>query len=62
MIYYDHGMRLGMLTFDETGNRTRQEATITERENMRRYNWQVREAHPTTITTDLAAVWDQLGR
>ena len=29
-VYYDHGMRLGMLTFDETGNRTSPEATITE--------------------------------
>ena len=61
-IYYDHGMRLGTLTFDETGNRTSPEATITERENMRRYIWLVPEAHPNTIKADLAAVWDQLGR
>ena len=59
---YDHGMRLGTLTFDETGNRTSPEATITERENMRKYNWLVREAHPTTIKADHAAVWDQIGR
>ena len=32
-IYYDHGMLLGTLTFDETGNRTSPEATIAEREN-----------------------------
>ena len=61
-IYYDHGMRLGTLTFDETGNRTSPETTVAERENMRRYNWLVREANPTTIKADLAAVWDQLGR
>ena len=62
VIYYDHGRRLGTLTFDETGNRTSPEATITERENMHKYNWLVREAHPTTIKADLAAVWDQIGR
>ena len=45
-IYYDHGMRLGTLTFDQTGNRTSPEATITEREKMRKYNWLVRDAHP----------------
>ena len=33
-IYFDHGMRLGTLTFDETGKRTGSEATIAERENM----------------------------
>ena len=61
-IYYDHGMRLGTLTFDENGNRTRPEATLKERENMRRYNWLVRQAHPSTVKADLAAVWDQIGR
>ena len=61
-IYFDHGMRLGTLTFDETGKRIGSEATIAERENMRRYNWLVREAHPNTIKADLAAVWDQLNR
>ena len=59
-IYFDHGMRLGTLTFDETGKRIGSEATLAERENMRRYNWLVREAHPNTIKADLAAVWDQL--
>ena len=59
-VYYDHGMRLGTLTFDD--NRTRPEATLKERENMRRYNWLVREANPNTIKADLAAVWDQFGR
>ena len=29
-IYYDHGMRLGTLTFDETGKRISSEATLTE--------------------------------
>ena len=61
-IYYDRGMRLGTLTFYETGNRTSPEATVAERENMHRYNWLMREAHPTTIKADHAAVWDQLGR
>ena len=61
-IFYDHGMRLGTLTFDEGGNRIQPEATLQERENMRRYNWIVREAHPTTVKADLAAVWDQIGR
>ena len=61
-IYYDYGMRLGTLTFDENGNRTRPEATLKERENMRRYNWLVGEAHPNTLKADLAAVWDQIGR
>ena len=37
-VYYDHGMRLGTLTFDENGNRTRPEAIFKERENIRRYN------------------------
>ena len=61
-IYYDHGMRLGTLTFDATGKLISAEANITEHENMRRYNWLVREAHPNTIKADLAAVWDQLNR
>ena len=61
-IYFDHEMRLGTLTFDDTGKRTSSEATLAERENMRRYNWLVREAHPNTIKADLAAVWDQLNR
>ena len=61
-IYYDHGMRLGTLTFDENGNRVQPEATLKERENMRRYNWLVRETHPNTVKADLAAVWDQIGR
>ena len=61
-IYFDHGMRLGTLTFDETGKRIGSEATIAERENMRRYNGLVREAHPNTIKADIAAVWDQLNR
>ena len=61
-VYYDHGMRLGTLTFDETGNWIIPEATIEERESMRKYNWLVREAHPNTIKADLAAVWDQIGR
>ena len=56
-IYTDHGMRLGPLTFDEAGNRILLEATIKERENMRRYNWLVRE-----VKADLAAAWDQIGR
>ena len=55
-------MRLGTLTFDETGKRIGSEPTLAERENMRRYNWLVREAHPNTIKADLAAVWDQLNR
>ena len=59
-IYYDCGMRLGTLTFDETGRRISTEATQAERENLRKYNWLVREAHPNTIKADLAAVWDQL--
>ena len=62
-VYYDHGMRLGTLTFDKNGNRTHPEATLKERENMRRYNWLVREeAHSNTIKADLAVVWDQIGR
>ena len=55
-------MRLGTLTFDETGNRTLPEATIEERENMRRYNWLVREAYPNTVKAYLTAVWEQIGR
>ena len=61
-VYYDHGMRLGTLTFDENGNRIRPEATLKDRENMPWYNWLEREAHPNTIKADLAAVWDQIGR
>ena len=61
-IFFDHGMYLGTLTFDETGTRLGSEATIAERENMRRYNWLVHEAHPNTIKADLAVAWDQLNR
>ena len=61
-IYFDHGKRPGTLTSDETGKRISSEATLKERENMRRYNWLVGEAHPNTIKADLAAVWDQLNR
>ena len=55
-------MRLGRLTFDEEGSRLLAEATLQERENMRRYNWLVHETHPTTVKADLAAVWDQIGK
>ena len=46
----------------QEGKRIGSEATIAERENMRRSNWLVREAHPNTIIADLAAGWDQLNR
>ena len=29
---------------------------------MRKYNWLVRETHPTTVKADLVAVCDQIGR
>ena len=61
-ICYDRGMRLGTLTFDETGKRINPEATQAERKNMRKYNWLVHEAHPNLIKADLAAVWDQLNK
>ena len=61
-IFSDHGMRLGRLTFDEEGHRLLPEATLKERENMRKYNWLVRETHPTTVKADFAAVWDQIGK
>ena len=41
-IYYDHGMRLGKVTFDEEGNHLLPEATLAEREKIRTYNWLVR--------------------
>ena len=50
------------LTFDEEGNCLLPEATLQERENMRRYIWLVRETHPTTVKADLAAVSDQIGK
>ena len=58
-INYYQGMRL---TSDQEGTRLLPDATLAERENMRRYNWLVREAHPITEKADLAAVWDQTGR
>ena len=61
-IFYDHGMRMGRLTFDEEGNRLLPEASLQERENMRRYNWLVRETHRTTVKAYLAAVCDQIGK
>ena len=61
-IDYDHGMRLGRLTFDEEGNSLLPESTHKERERMRRYNWLVCKTHPTTVKADLAAVWDQIGK
>ena len=61
-IYYDHGMRIGRLTFDEEVNRLLPEATLKERENMRKYNWLVPETHPTTVKADLAAVSDKSGK
>ena len=60
-ICYDRGMRLDRLTFDEEGHRLLLEATLKERENIRRYNWLVRETHPTTVNADLVSVWDQIG-
>ena len=42
---FDYGMRLVRLTFDQEGNRLPPDATLAERENMRRYNWLVREDH-----------------
>ena len=55
-------MSLGHLKFDEEGNRLLSDANLTERENMRRFNWLVRKSHPTTVKADLPAVWDQIGR
>ena len=37
-IMYDHGMRVGQLTFDQNGRRLAREATPVEREGMRRHN------------------------
>ena len=48
-INYDHGMRLGRLTFDQKGNRLLPEATLAERENIHKYNWLVCEAQPNTV-------------
>ena len=55
-IYYDHGMQLGRLTFDEEGNRLLPEATLKERGSMRKYNWLVQHTHPITVNEDLAGV------
>ena len=55
-------MRIGRLTFDQEGNRLLPEETLAKREHLRRFNWLVREDHPTTVKADLAAVWDQDGR
>ena len=74
-IHYNHGMRmerptfdqkgnryLGQPTFDQKGNSLLPEATQAERENMCRYNWLIREGHPTAVKADLAAVCDQIDK
>ena len=61
-IYYEHGMRIGCLTFNQEGHRHLPDATLAEREHMRRYNWLVREGRTSTVKSDLAAVWNQIGR
>ena len=52
-IHYNHGMRMERPLFDQ-GKRLLPEATQAEHEHMRRYNWLVREGHPTTVKADLA--------
>ena len=61
-INFDHGLRMGHLTFDREGNRLLPEATHAEREHMRRYNWLMRKGHPTTVKAELATVCDQIDR
>ena len=51
-----------LLTFNQEANRLLPETTQAEREHMRRYNWLVREIHPTTVKAEFATVWDQIGR
>ena len=48
-IYYEHGMRIGCLTFNQEGHRLLPDATLAERGHMRRYNWLVREGRTTTV-------------
>ena len=55
-IYYDQGMRMVRLTFDKEGQQLLPDASVAERENIRRHNWLVREGQTTTWKTELAAV------
>ena len=53
-IFYDHGMRMGQLTFDQQGRRLTREATATEREAVRRHNWLVRSNTEIPVREELA--------
>ena len=60
-IFYDHGMMMGRLTFDQQGRRLTGEATATEREAVRRHNWLVRNNVEITVREELAEMAKQIG-
>ena len=60
-IFYDQGMRMGRLIFDQQGRRLTREATATEREAVRRHNWLVRNAKEIPVREELAKMMKQVG-
>ena len=60
-IFYDHGMRMGRLSFDEQGRRLTREATATEREAVRRHNWLVRSNTEIPVREELSDMTKQIG-
>ena len=60
-IFYDHGMRMGRLTFDQQGRRLTREATATAREAVRRHNWLVRSNVEIPVREELPEMAKQIG-
>ena len=60
-IFYDHGMRMGRLTFDQQGRRLTRESTATEREAVRRHNWLVRSNVEIPVREELSEMAKQIG-
>ena len=53
-VFYDHGMRMGRLTFDQQCRRLTREATATEREAVRRHNWLMRSNVEIPVREELS--------
>ena len=60
-VFYDHGMRMGRLTFDQQCRRLTREATATEREAVRRHNWLMRSNVEIPVREELSEMAKQIG-
>ena len=64
-INFDHGTRMGLIMFDEEGERQTQEPTVEECDAVRQYNWleRTRSDQPKGfLKTELTATMNQMGQ